>query len=98
MSQTTIRINTETRDALEQLKVIPQEPFEQVVQRLIKTMKTGYDDEGTINERVRKDIQKRLQSGRWLTTEEMLKRISKKDMARQGKQRRSKPSRIYKNK
>jgi hypothetical protein len=79
MAQTTIRIDTQTKDELEKLKLIPQEPFEQVIRRMLSELREGYDvEEGKLSNRANKMIRERLQElskGKGYNSEEMRLRV-----------------------
>jgi len=71
--QTTIRIDMETRDVLEKLKIIPHEPYEHVIRRMLIALS---DDEGTLNETTVRTLRSRmLQLDKAITSSEMMRRV-----------------------
>lgn len=73
--QTTIRIDTETRDVLERLKVIPHEPYERVIRRMLLALS---DDEGTLDESAVRILRSRmLMLDKAIAPEEMMLRVQK---------------------
>lgn len=89
MEQTTVRLDRDVKQQLEKLKIIEQEPINDVVKRLLDFVASIVegDDDGILNSDARKLLQTQLhevKEGKVVSTDEMRRRLLRKENSFEG--------------